>query len=113
MLLRGELVRTGPPFVPCEGGLLWEVVLCRDGPREAAKRPPAMPAVRPILELVPYDLELLPELELLLELELLREEELLWEDELLCEEELLRDELLWDDELLLLGGIMLFSLNKL
>ena len=77
MLLRGELVRTGPPFVPYEGGLLWEVVLCRDGPREAAKRPPAMPAVRPILELVPYDLELLPELELLLELELLREEELL------------------------------------
>jgi hypothetical protein len=70
-----------------------------------------MPAVRPILELVPYDLELLPELELLLELELLREEELLWEDELLCEEELLRDELLWDDELLLLGGIMFFSLN--
>ena len=83
------------------GALRWEVVLCREGPREAAKNPPTMPAERPILELVPDDLEELPELELLLELELLREEELLWEDELLCEEELL-----WDDELLLLGGIL-------
>ena len=94
-------MRTGPPFVPYMGALRWEVVLCREGPREAAKNPPTMPAERPILELVPDDLEELPELELLLELELLREEELLWEDELLCEEELL-----WDDELLLLGGIL-------
>ena len=87
MLLREEVERgAGPDRELFTGALVCEVVLCLEGPREEAKRPPSMPADRPIPEPVPEDPVDLPELR---ELELLPEE--------LLEEELLPLELLWEE----------------